>query len=177
MEIKVLWADTQAIVWRMFSLSRMLLHLLPFPSFTACSQVFEDVSFGASSRWLSSASIKTEKNLILRKKKIKNNTFFFLTPDFFWLILLPEAWCASLTTEKNQKGRDVPLIFLNATGGAYFLLTPNQGERRQKEGGNRQKRIEPNCDVPIYHVIYKMKWVKMIFKRHSSQEMVTTVQM
>lgn len=68
-------------------------------------------------------------------------------------------------------------IFLNATGGAYFLLTPNWGETRQKEGGNRQKRIEPNCDVPIYHVIHKMKLVKMIFKRRSSQEMVTTVQM
>lgn len=133
MEIKVLWADTQAIVWRMFSLSRMLLHLLPFPSFTACSQVFEDVSFGASSRWLSSASIKTEKNLTLRKRKDKKENFFFFNSWFLSTHFVTWSLMCQLNHGKKAKRTERATDIFKCYRRCLFPTD-------SKPGGNKTKR-------------------------------------
>lgn len=51
-----------------------------------------------------------DKSNIKEKNKTKK-TFFFLSPDFFWLILLSEASCANLTTEKRKRKERATDIF------------------------------------------------------------------
>lgn len=148
MEIKAHWADTQAIVWRMFSLSRMLLHLLPFFSLPPLLVLrsLKDVSLGTSSRWLSFASIKTEKNPTLKKKKTR--VFFpnsWLTNSVIWRLK-----CQLKHERRKECAIDIFKCYRK-----IMFPTDSKLRRKKKKRGNRQRRVDPNCDMSIYQVIHK----------------------
>lgn len=146
MEIKVHWADIHATVCWMFILSCMLLHPLPCPSFTPCSQ--------AVLSWTMQIMQLMELHQHKTKLKTSTKTDVFWIPDNVLPSLLYKAPHASLTNEKiwrkKQVAGEILSYYWRKCSPKTISLSPGDSElRKRKPKGRGADRKEPKTNMNI----------------------------